>query len=77
MDDCCEWTEIKLVHEIIADLQSLQGAWVEWMTMGEPDVREAFAIVSFYPHDNDGKAFRLRLEFVRADESGEFDRMFD
>lgn len=77
MDDCCEWTETKLVDEIIADLHSLQGAWVEWMTLGEPDMREALARVSFYPHDNDGKVFRLRLEFVGAEESEEFDRMFN
>ena len=77
MGDCCEWTGTMLVHKIIADLQSLQGAWVEWMILGEPDAREALTRVSFYPHDNDGKVFRLRLEFVRTDESGEFDRMFD
>ena len=77
MDACCEWTETKLVDEIIADIQSLQGAWVEWVTLGEPDAEEALARVSFCPHDNGGKVFRLRIEFVRADESGGFDSMFD
>lgn len=75
MDDCCEWTEIKLVHEIIADLQSLQGTWVEWMTMGQPGEMQTLARVSF--HYPDQKVFRLRLELVSEDESEEFDRMFD
>ena len=30
MDDDCEWTETLLGHEIIADLESLQGVAIEW-----------------------------------------------
>ena len=75
MDDCCEWTDIKLVHEIIADLQSLQGAWVEWMTLGEPGEMQAIIRVLFqYPEE---KVFRLRLVLARNEDSAEFDRVFD
>ena len=77
MGDCCEWTATKLVHEIIADLQSLQGAWVEWIALGESDTREAIARVSFHPHENGGKVLRLRLELVGDSGSEEFDRLFN
>ena len=32
MSDTCEWNSTKLIHEIVSNLESLQGASVDWET---------------------------------------------
>ena len=70
MDDGCEWTGIKLVYEVIADLESLQGSRVEWKIVGEPHFRQAF--IRF--HDSQESVLRLRIDLIGDDESDVFDR---
>ncbi len=73
MDDGCEWTGIKLAHELIADLESLQGSWVEWKIVGKLDFRQAF--IRF--HTRQESVFRLRIDLIGDDESDKFDRELD
>ena len=53
----CEWTPIRLVHEIIADLESLQGASVEWDSVWPYSSNEFLIRMS----TGDEKEFEIRI----------------
>ena len=74
LDDGCEWTRTKLVHEIVSNLESLRGCTVEWKTNDDdPERRSEFVRI----HAPDGAVFRLALEYYGDYWSEEFDQWFD
>ncbi len=73
MDDGDEWTETKLVHEIISDLEGLQGTWLEWKSVGFPGFMHEMVRL----HTWEGQVFRMRLAMIGGFDSEEFDREFD
>ena len=74
MDDQCGWTETKLVHEIISNLESLQGVLVEWRSMGPHGSLQEFVRFSTL----DEQVFRFGITFIYDDESAEaFDDKFE
>ncbi len=72
MFDTNEWTETQLLHEVISNLESLQGAWVEWRTWEQQGVTEWLISVS----NAVGQVFRLRVVPVDTKESAAFDELF-
>ena len=73
MDDEREWTETKLVHEIISNLQSLERAEVDWITLGPEGHLQELIRVSV----GDGQVFRLGIALISDDEAAAFDDLFE
>ena len=67
MDNQCGWTETKLVDEIVANLESLQGAHVEWRSLGPHGSLQELIRFS----TQGGQVFRLGIAFIYDDESAE------
>ena len=72
MDDGCEWTNTKLVHEIVSNLEGLQGCWIEWKTEYQDYIRQD--IIRF--HTADGQVFRLKIDLYGDYWQEEFDVSF-
>lgn len=63
----------KLAHEIVSNLEGLQGCWVEWKTDSQDHIRRD--IIRF--HTMDGQVFRLKIEIYGDYLSDECDLMFN
>ncbi len=73
MNDQCEWIEIRLVHEIIADLQSLPGVWIDWKILESERQLQGLIKVSIW----NGQVYRLSIALIREDEADAFDDLFE
>ena len=72
MLDTPEWTECQLLHEVISNLESLQGSWVEWRTFEQQGVTEWLISVT----NSAGQIFRLQVVPVNNEDSAAFDELF-
>ena len=63
MDDDCSWSTTRLGHEIIADLESLQGVSVEWEQMWPYDGGQFHLLVA----TADGELFNMEIS-IKGDE---------
>ena len=60
MFEDCAWTPTRILHEIIADLQSLQGFWVEWDERLPLSTQQYLVQVS----TSDGKFFQIDMSIM-------------
>jgi hypothetical protein len=66
------WTNTKLVHEIVSNLEGLQGCWIEWKTESQDYIRQD--IIRFQTAD--GQVFRLKIDLYGDYWQEEFDASF-
>ena len=69
MSGTCGFSEVQLLHEVVSNLQSLQGAWVDWRVLEQVESTKWLVRVT----DSEGNIFRFKIVLIEAVDSAAFD----